>query len=309
MTRIVNVFLLLILIMSLLAISGCERVEEPKKVSLENRSPQPEKIIRPSNGDSLKFGFDLRLGPKEDVRIYLPFLRYLENATGKKFCLQFTERYKDTITNLGIGITQFAALGPVSCVLAKEHYSVDCLVMGRNTDGKAEYRSYIVSRIDSPLNDIKDLKGKSFAFGNKFSTQGHIISRKMLEDAGISLTDLNSYTFTGSHANTARAVLKGDYDAGGIQDSLAMRLLAEGKIKVLAISEPYPSSLICYNQNVDPATLETIKIALLAFDPKGRHADILLDWHKTEMPRGFIKLKESSLKKVRELIRKYGLMQ
>ena len=299
----------LLLILGFFIFFSCEKGEIPKKVSLENRSPNAEHNILVSNKDCLKFGFDLRLGPKDDVRIYLPFLRYLEHASGKKFCLEFTERYEENIKNLGSGFIQFAALGPVSSVIAKESYNVDCLVIGLNSSGKAEYRAFIIAKKNSPLNNIKDLKGKSFAFGDRFSTQGHIIPRKMLEDSGISLQDLDSYAFTGSHANTARAVLKGDSSAGSIQDSLAKRLLAEGKIKVLGISEPYPSSLICYNKNVDPDTLKNIEAALLAFDPIGKHANILVNWQLTEMPNGFAKVEISSLKRISDLSKKYGLLQ
>jgi len=247
---------------------GCGDREVPKKVSLDKRSPVSEDYIKHTGVGSLKFGFDLRLGPREDVRIYLPFLRYLEENTGSSFSLRFTEKYEDTVENLGKGITHFAALGPVNCILANKKYGTGCLVMGLNSEGKPSYRAVIFTRADSPIKNLKDLKGKTFAFGDKYSTQGHIIPRKMLEDAGITQERLRSYVFTGSHANTARAVLNGEYDAGGIQDTLAERLLAEGKIRILAASKPYPSSLICYNKNIDPLILKAVKAALLSLDPR-----------------------------------------
>lgn len=285
---------------------SCGDREIPKKVSLNKRSPASRDYIRQPEVGSLKFGFDLRLGPKDDVRIYLPFLRYLEQNTGNRFSLRFTERYEDTVENLGRGITHFAALGPVNCIIANKKYGTGCLVMGLNSDGKPEYRAVIFTRIDSPIKDIKDLKGKTFAFGDKYSTQGHVIPRKMLEDEGIRLDDLKGYVFTGSHVHTARAVLNGEYDAGGIQDTLAKRLLAEGKIKILATSKPYPSSLICYNKNVDPVILKAVKAALLSFDPKNKQ---LVDWDKTEMPNGFTLYKESSMREIRELTLRYGLLK
>jgi phosphonate transport system substrate-binding protein len=301
--------LLLILCLALFVIYGCERGEVPKKVSLQKRSSKEDNNVRPVDETSLKFGFDLRLRPAEDVRIYLPLLQYLETITGHRFSLRFTERYEDTVANLGSGITQFAALGPVNAVLAKERYPVAPLVMGLNPDGKPEYRAVIFTRIDSPLNNIKDLKGKSFAFGDKFSTQGHLIPRKMLEDVGILLNDLSRYVFTGSHSNTARAVLRGDYEAGGMQDNLARRLFRGGKIKILASSKAYPSSLICFNENLDPDVVKAVKEALLSFDPKEKHAGILVDWDKTEMPRGFTEYRGPCLAKVAELVKRYGLQR
>lgn len=301
-------FLLTTIVLILLSFLnyGCNDKEVPKKVSLNKRSPVSEEYIKQTEVGSLKFGFDLRLGPKEDVQIYLPFLRYLEQNTWNRFSLRFTEKYEDTVENLGKGITHFAALGPVNCIIANKKYGAGCLVMGLNLDGKPEYRAVIFTKIDSPIKNLKDLKGKTFAFGGRYSTQGHIIPRKMLEDAGITLDDLKNHVFTGSHANTARAVLNGEYEAGGIQDTLAKRLLAEGKIRILATSRPYPSSLICYNKEVDPIILKAVKAALLSFDPKKEQ---VVDWDKTEMPNGFTEYNESSMRELRSLVNRYGLLR
>ncbi|RJQ54857.1 MAG: phosphate/phosphite/phosphonate ABC transporter substrate-binding protein [Nitrospiraceae bacterium] len=292
-----------------LIISGCSKKEIPKKVSLNKRSPASENFVKQTDTGSLKFGFDLRLNPKEDVKIYLPFLRYLEQSTGNKFSLRFTERYEDTVENLGKGIIHFAALGPVNSVLARKKYGANCLVMGLNSEGKPRYRAVIFTKTGSPIKDITDLKGKFFAFGDNYSTQGHIIPRRMLEDAGITLESLKGYVFTGSHANTARAVLNGEYDAGAIQDNLAIRLMSEGKIKILATSKPYPSSLICYSKEVHSPIVKNVKIALLGLDPKGKHSGILTNWDKTEMPNGFTEYSDESLKEIEELTIRYGLLE
>jgi phosphonate transport system substrate-binding protein len=140
------------------------------------------------------------------------------------------------------------------------------------------------------------------------STQGHLIPRKMLEDAGLKLYDLGYYVYTGSHANTVRAVLNGEYDAGGIQDNLAKRLAKEGKIRIIKVSDPYPSSLICYNTALDRNIIKSVKYALLSFDPVKKHKNILFDWDKTEMPLGFERLDESRLEEVADLARRYGLI-
>lgn len=304
----ITTILFLIIVVSFV-LSGCEKDEVAKKVSLNKRAAIAQNHTKQGDAGALKFGFDLRLAPKEDVRIYLPFLRYLEQNTGNRFAIRFTEKYESTVENLGKGVTHFAALGSVSCVIAKERYGAGCLVAGLSTDGKPEYRAVIFTRVDSPIKRFHDLEGKTFAFGDKQSTQGHIIPRKMLEDAGITLDDLKSHVFTGSHANTARSVLNGEYDAGGIQDTLAKRLVAEGKIRILATSKPYPSSLICYHKNVDAIILKTVKTSLLSFDPQGKDAGAFADWYMTEMPNGFTECRESSLKEIRELTIRYGLLR
>lgn len=285
---------------------ACSDREDPKTVSILARSPVSESQDRANVADSsLKFGFDHRLSPKDDVRIYLSFIQYMARQTGHKFSLRFTEKYEETADNLGRGLIQFAALGPVNYVAAKTKYGVDCLAMGLNQDGKPEYRGVIFVRPDSPIRHLEELQGKAFAFGDRFSTQGHVIPRQMLEESGIGLENLQPYVFTGSHANTAKAVLNGDYEAGAIQDVLADRLSREGRIKILAVSKPYPSSMICYAKGIDPATLAAVKTALLEMDPKGDHRDLLVDWERTEMPSGFAEYQANSLREIKELVDRY----
>lgn len=287
-------------------LGACSDREDIKEVSILARPPTNESRDRANLTDtSLKFGFDHRLSPKDDVRIYLSFIQYMGRQTGHTFSLRFTEKYEETADNLGRGLIQFAALGPVNYVAAKAKYGVDCLAMGLNQDGRPEYRGVIFVRSDSPIHRLEDLRGKAFAFGDRFSTQGHVIPRHMLEEAGIELADFQSYVYTGSHANTAKAVLNGDYQAGAIQDVLADRLSREGKIKILAVSKPYPSSMICYAQGVDPATLASVKKALLEMDPKGDHRNLLVDWERTEMPRGFTEYQENSFREIEELVGRY----
>lgn len=297
-------FLLLIITLIL----GCTKKETPKKVSLYSRTNDISTGTDHSRQNTLWFSFDLRLGPKEEVLIYTPFLKYLEEATGRHFRIKFTERDEDTVQNLGKGVTHFAILGTLNYVIAQNKYGIKYLVSGVNRDGDPKYQSAIFARPDSAIKDIHDLKGKRFAFGSHMSTQGHLIPRSMLEDAGVRLKDLDNYTYTGSDMNTVRSVLNGECDAGGIQDSLAKRLAAEGKIRILKMSEPFPGSVIAYNNALDSDTVAAVRSALLAFEPEGRHKDILVDWDKTEMPLGFTEINELELEKVTAFAREYGLL-
>lgn len=297
-------------ILFFLIFSGCVRQETPKKVSLLKRAVESSSDVNDIEKNTLKFGFDLRLDPKEDVRIYSPFLEYLQNATGKRFSIKFTEKYEDTVDNLGKGITHFAAIGPLSYAAGREKYgnAIKYLVSGVNNEGDPRYQAVIFTRPEAGIRSIEDLRGKPFAFGPRMSTQGHLIPRKMLEDKGITIRDLSSYIHTDSHMSTVRVVLNGEYEAGGIQDVLAMRLEKEGKIRILKISEPYPSSIIAYNSAVDSETVKAVRSALLVLEPEGKHKDKLIDWDQTEMQLGFVSINESEFYKVAVLARRYGLL-
>lgn len=299
----------LLLLSFLLIYSGCSRQETPKKVLLGERSAGSELKTETPSEDTLWFGFDLRLDPKEEIRIYAPFLKYLQEKTGYKFRIKFTENYEDTVENLGKGVTQFASIGTLSYVIGQEKFGIKYLVSGVNHEGDPMYYAAIIARPGSRIKTVEDLRGKSFCFGSLMSTQGHLIPRKMLEDKGITLKNLSHYHYTGSHINAANTVMTGECDAGGIQDTLAHKLVAEGKVKIIGFSEPYPSSLIAYNADLDSNTVLDIKFALLAFEPKGSHMDMLYDWDKTEMPLGFMVIREFEIDKVTALAKKYGLIK
>jgi len=293
----------------LFVFSACVKEETPKKVSLSKKTVDKVEEIEYLPQDTIWFGFDLRIGPKEDVRSYIPLLKYLENATGRRFRIKFSEKYEDTVDDLGKGVTHFAAVGALSYIIGEAKYRIKYLVSGVNKEGDTTYHSIIFTAPKSSISNLKDLKGKCFAFGSKMSTQGHLIPRKMLEEEGITLNDLGKHIYTGSHLETVKSVLNGECDAGGIQDVLAEKLQSEGKIKILKISEPYPGSLIAYNNSVDSKTVEAVRAALLAFEPTGKHKDMLVDWDKTEMPMGFTKVNELELEKIKTLARGYGLLK
>lgn len=310
MTTFVCMRQLIIFIFPLFIIlTACVEQETPRKINLGERVAEPAFNAVGIQNDPLLFGFDLRLGPKEEVKIYTPFLKYLEDYTGQDFRIKFTDKYMNTIENLGKGTTQFASVGTLSYVIGREKYGIKYLVSGVNHEGDPRYHAAIITSLDSKIQNIRQLKGKSFCFGSRMSTQGHLIPRKMMEDEGVMLKDLGYYQYTGSHINAASAVINGECDAGGIQDALANRLATEGKIKIIGFSEPYPSSLIAYNADLDSQTVLNIKVALLAFEPMGRHKDLLFQWDKTEMPLGFTIINESEINKVTDLAKRYGLIK
>ena len=182
----------------------------------------------------------------------------LEKTTGKRFRIKFTEKHEDTIKNLGKGKTHFAAVGVLSYVIAEQKYGIKYLVSGINKEGDPQYNAAIITAPDSSIQDLKDLKGKCFAFGSKMSTQGHLIPRKMLEDAGVTLNDLSQYKYTASHIDAVRSVLNGECDAAGINNTLAKSMSSDGELKIIKVSQPYPSTVIAYNTAIDEEIIEEI---------------------------------------------------
>lgn len=253
-------------------------------------------------------GFDVRNTQLEDARQYQPFLDYLAKATGYRFKIRFCQKRESVVDLLGKGEVHFAFIGAQTYLEARKKYRVTPMVRGLNGEGRAEYRSAIVVKKDSPIKRLEELRGKRFAFGGKSSTQGHLIPLIDLSEHGVNLADLAGHEFTGSHRNCAQAVATGAFDAGGMQDQLAREYAADGIIRIIHMSSYYPSSGVAAGPKVPAEIVQRVKKAFLDFQPKGRDAQGLYNWDKTEMASGFKEASDADYGELRRYALKFNLL-
>jgi phosphonate transport system substrate-binding protein len=271
----------------------------------ENRRSDAVWIATPTRGAGWRIGFDPRLEPKDDVRQVASLADWLSRQTGLSFSVYITEQDGNIVDDLCAGKADFAVVGTVSYLQANDQCGASILVRGRNMEGEDTYRAAIIVAPESSIQSLKDLRGVSFAFGALNSTQGHLIPRLMLQQAGIRLEDFSAYTYTGSHAATANAVTSGRYQAGALQDTLALDLARRGLVRILALSDPYPSSGVVAGPHVPQQTAEMVRRALLQLDPT---AAALYQWQRTEMPLGFVTARDDEYEELRRIARLIGLL-
>ncbi|MCG8038696.1 MAG: phosphate/phosphite/phosphonate ABC transporter substrate-binding protein [Candidatus Thiodiazotropha taylori] len=296
-----------------LFLNGCGDAGGPGKIDLDDVATTEEiaQVLDNSPGKQVEeylFGFDLRNGPREDARQYLPLLDYLSRHTDFRFRLHFSKDAKGLLKDLVSGRLHFAAIGAGTYLTAQGDTAIEPLVRGVNAKGEHGYRSIIIVAPDSPLRGLADLKGKRVAFGSRTSTQGYWIPRIMFDNAGISLADFAGHFFTGSHRDCAEAVLTGGADACGLQDTMAERLIESGAVRALAASEIFPSSGIFSGTGVPVGVREAVREALIAFKPQGGDRDGLYHWERTEMAGGFISASVDDYTELRNQANHLGLL-
>lgn len=269
--------------------------------SLNKNVPKDDKVYY--------FGFDERAGLEEDVARYLPFLDYLEKETHLHFALNFIPNNSSIENELKLEPSDFTITGFLGLLEAETVNNEKVLVRGINSTGSATYKSIFVTRKDSNISSIKDIKGTKLAFGSIYSTQGHLIPRIVFEQNNISLKDLQSYIYTGSHKACAQAVISGQADVCAMQDKLARELASKNLVKIIYISKDYPSSLIAVNSNVPSYIAKKVKKALLSFDPQGKDKKGLHNWNLTEMPLGFVDAKSSDYDSLRQIAKKINILK
>lgn len=300
----------LVIALIALNLAACDLSEPLPRIDLTRAASANDLAsLKPEGDGTLYVGFDRRLEPKEDVKIYVPLLKYLERTTTYRFKLRPTAKDGNVVDDLGHGTIQFAIVGTLSYLQAHNRFGARPLVRGLNSEERGFYRAAIITRPTSSIKSLADLHGKTFAFGASNSTQGHLIPRILLEQSGIRLGDLATYEYTGSHAEAANAVISGRSDAGGLQDTLAQNLAQRGLVRILALSPDYPSSGIVVAPNVDPVIVDAVRRALLTFEPTAKDAEGLYHWDRTEMPRGFIGAQDSDYADLQTWAERFGLLK
>lgn len=239
----------------------------------------------------------------EDLAFYMPLIKYLEEKTGFIYKVKVPRNYPDNIHMLGKGDIDISLMGTVSCLLSGNKYGSYPILFGLNGQSQPYYKGAIVKKAgNSNINSLKDIKHKRFAFGNKYSTQGYLIPRKMLEDEGIYLTDLE-YEFSDSHKDVVNKLLNGFADAGAIQDKLALKMAEEGILDIIKLSDPFPSSTVCVSPYLSDDKIKKIKTTLLQFNPKSNLKNDL--WKFTEMENGFTDAENVKFENLMTLIDRY----
>ncbi|HXX58448.1 MAG TPA: phosphate/phosphite/phosphonate ABC transporter substrate-binding protein [Thermodesulfovibrionales bacterium] len=202
--------------------------------------------------------------PAVTFKKFSPLAEYLGRTLEKRVELKVGADLESAVRDLGENVTQMSCMGPLTYIKANEQYGVKVLLKILK-DGKPYHRSVIITRADSTISAVKDLRGKTFAFCDMSSTTGHIIPRLMLRDAGIDIDGLQYYNYLRHHDDVARAVLAGRFDAGSVMESVAYKFKDEG-LRFLQFSDEIPDMNVCFNQSIDGKDVSRIRTALLSLD-------------------------------------------
>lgn len=251
------------------------------------------------------FGVIPRYNPIIMYRSYQPMMDYLTKNTAYQFELKLSRDYQQAVEFLGNGTTQFASLGDVTFVEAQTQFGAVPILKPINRDGLPFYRSIIIVADNSPIKNIEDLHGRSFAFGDPHSTSGNLIPRTYLQRQGISLSKMKSFVHLESHDAVAKAVLKGNVDAGAVKDVVARRYQQHG-LRFLGQSQPIPAVPIVTRKDTPRELVDAVKEVLLNIDPTDQQTQQTLQAWDPEFSHGFVPAELDDYREIFKLMKNYS---
>ncbi|MBR0653998.1 phosphate/phosphite/phosphonate ABC transporter substrate-binding protein [Plastoroseomonas arctica] len=161
---------------------------------------------------------------------------------------------------------------------------IEPILVPEENDGSVAYVSVMVTRADSGITSLEQMRGKSLAWADPNSTSGYLIPRFALRRAGINPESGPYFSrtgFAGGHEQGVVAVLQRQYDAavtwasgqgevsqgysrGNLRAMVDKNMLSMNDIRIIWTSDPIPNGPIAVRTALPAAFKEDMKLFHLA---------------------------------------------
>lgn len=227
----------------------------------------------------LTFGIYAADKPSETVRKFRPLLNALEAKLSQELGesvnirTQIANSYYQAIQELTKGEVDFVRFGPASYITAKQGNPNVKLLAIESVKGKNFFYGIICVQENSNIKSLTDLRGLTFAFGDRLSTIGRFLSQAALLKANIRAADLKRFDYLGRHDRVGTAVGRGQYHAGALKENTFTKLRKKGVpirklISFQNITKPWIA-----REGLSARIITAIRSALLTMnDPKALKA-------------------------------------
>lgn len=196
----------------------------------------------------LRFGVGLFQPDKEkNDQTYRAFSDYLARELKRPVEMRTVDTWEGLAKSLANGETDIALLGPWGYVLAHNESGAQ-VIATILYDGKPEYFALMITHPDSKVEKPADLKGKTFAFGDKGSTSGYLIPFYYFQkNFGVKEPEefFSKVVYTKHQAietQVTRKELDGGADYNRNRDTMIEQgLIKASESKIIWKSEPLPN--------------------------------------------------------------------
>lgn len=212
--------------------------------------------------------------PKKVYDALKPLADHIAAETGWAVRMVVTRNYEEIVRRLSDGSVDIAMLSSASYVRFGPSVPGLSYVATYMEEEGGEitpfYRSVILCLADSAVKGLEGLKGKNFAFTDRYSTSGYIVPLLLLRDRGIDPeTFFGKVFFVGKHDAVIGALKARSVEGGAVSSgTLAAAEAVEGAIfRVLATSEPIPLDAIAAGKRVPQEHVKLLQEALRRLPP------------------------------------------
>lgn len=253
----------------------------------------------------LKFGVGLfQPNIEKNDETYKPLADYLARELKRPVQLKTVDTWEGLAKSIASGETDMALMGPWGYVLANNEAKAEAIATILYDD-KPEYFALIITHPNSGITKLEQLKGKTFAFGDKGSTSGYLIPFHHFQKT-FSIKEPEEFfskVLYTKHQAIETQVTAGELDAGADYNRnrnamIEQGLIEEKKSVVIWTSAPLPNDAFAVSAELkkDKKTVAAIQKALLGVKDELKKNPALLPTHYT----GFVKKEDSFYKPIKD---------
>jgi phosphonate transport system substrate-binding protein len=248
--------------------------------------------------------------PTELQRKFKPLGEYLAEKTGMKVEFVPVTDYAASVEALVNKKLDMVWFGGFTFVQAKTRSNDGVLPLVQRVEDE-QFKSVFITRADSGIARLEDLKGKTFSFGSPSSTSGHLMPRSFLLQAKVDPDKDMRVSFSGAHDATALAVAGGKVQAGALNISVWEKMLAEKRVDAATVRVFYTTpGYYDYNwtvrKDMDPALRKKLLDAFLALDPAVPRDKAILDLQRASR---FVPTRAENYAAIEAAARNAGLLK
>jgi phosphonate transport system substrate-binding protein len=211
--------------------------------------------------DTLDMGVFPYMSTRALLDLYQPVRVYLSHELGKSVTLFTAQSFKAFTNETQQGIYDIVVTAPHFARLAQREAGYVPLITHTR-----ELSGLVVVPVDSPIHNLRELKGKRIATPNQLALVT-IMGYQLLRDdglepgTGVTLIDMTS------HNNAVLAALSGEADAAITEQVALMQMPADirNRVRIIAHTSPLPHVMYLAHRRLGQARIAQIKGALLRF--------------------------------------------
>jgi len=228
-----------------------------------------------AESDPIIFGVFPRWNAQITVRNFTPLAAQLGRELGRPVRIETDKDFDSFMRRVYAREFDLVHLNQLHYVHA--HRKADYRAIAKMCDNPAcTIRAIIVTRRDSKLTKVRDLKGRIIAFGDPSAMVSHVLAKSLLLESALGPEQYRTI-FTKNPPNALLAVYNGEADAAGVgpavfQQPEIIRRIDIRQLRILAESRSIPHLPVAVRSDMDVKLALRIQRILtgLAHRPEGQ---------------------------------------
>ncbi len=260
-----------------------------------------------AGGPVLRFATVRYLPAGTQKRDQSPIARHLERETHERVEEVTIDDFEQVQLQLRSHQLDLAMLNPLSFVRLRTRGADFVPLAAATADGARTYQGAFVTRMNSAITKLEQIKGTTVCWVSPTSTSGYLFPRNLLRHRGMDPErTFRQGVISGDHVAALRALRDGTCDVAAVMTSAVFNArdegLSPGTFRILQTTEDIPLDVIVARGDLEPARREAVRKALLAVAPGSDLGRKLAEGTFSRID-GFAPVVDSDYDRVREAAR------